>query len=343
MAELDIILRSELAEQYDLRTCLQKRPAGGINPRLIYEMAAEIRAARPDVLHIRGLGNEGFHGVVAGRLAGCRRILLSVHGSVGDVVFPQSTLRQQIVSKVLEPLSLRLADGVYCVCEYAANRQTIVRHVRRHMGFIHNAIPHFSDVDPSLRQALRSQFDLVADEIVGITVARLTREKGLDTLCDALGHLHKTRQCPRMIIVGDGAHRAAIEERLLEVAPGKVIFTGQRSDVPALLNMSDFFVLPSLHENCSMAILEAMSCGLPVITTNTGGNPELVRDGENGLLVPVGAPQELAFAIDCLVGDAEIRARLGNAGRLRARTNFGIEQMVCKFDAIYRQLLEAIP
>ena len=341
-SELKVVLESELAVKYEMKTCFQGRPAGGVNLGLICEMAAQIRSARPDLLHVRGLGNEGFHGVVAGRLAGCRRILLSVHGSATEIVYPQSRLRQQVVARILEPLSLRWADGVYCVCEYGASRPQVLRHAKRVFGTIYNAAPALPRT-PGARLRLRNSLGLSIKEVVGITVSRITREKGLYDLCDALGTLYRAGQCPKMVIVGDGNERVALQDYAERTAPGRWVFTGERQDVPDLLCMSDFFVSASLHENLSMAIIEAMSCGLPVIATDIGGTPEAVAHGETGLLVGVGDRDALADAVKRLATSSGLRLCFGQAARARAELKFGLERMTAGLDFVYSQMLRQIP
>ena len=105
MSGLRRLLGSSLAQKYRFETCFQPYPAGGINLNLIATMARQIRAYRPDLLHVRGLGNEGFHGYLAGRMAGCSRILVSVHGMVRDSVYYPNRWRQWIVSQILEPFT----------------------------------------------------------------------------------------------------------------------------------------------------------------------------------------------------------------------------------------------
>ena len=104
----------------------------------------------------------------------------------------------------------------------------------------------------------------------------------------------------------------------------------------------DMFVLPSLGEGIANTILEAMACGLAVVATDVGGNPELVQHGFNGLLVPAADPQALADAIVKLADDADLRLAMGKAGRQMAEQRFSLETMVARYQRLYSSLLQTL-
>ena len=117
-------------------------------------------------------------------------------------------------------------------------------------------------------------------------------------------------------------------------------FLGFREDVPELLSLFDVFALPSLSEGLSIALLEAMAAGKPVVATNVGGNPELIIDGETGLLVPAGDAGSLATAIGALLSDPAEARRLGANGMDRVKRCFGLESMVEGYQTIYERKLQ---
>jgi glycosyltransferase involved in cell wall biosynthesis len=338
MGSMHRLLGSDLRNKYDFTTCFQVRPAGGINVPMIFRMARQIRAVHPDLLIVSGLQNEGFHGLIAGRLAGCPRVVVSVRGFAGDLKYPHSRLRQSIVSKLLEPYTIRNADGVYCVCEYASKRDVIVRNARRHFGYIHNAVPVPAAI--SRNEDLRSSLGFTARDVVAICVARITREKGILDLCEALRILEQNHGGSlKFVLVGDGPDFQVVRETAESLKKVQVLLTGKRNDVPALLSMSDLFIFPSLHENLSNALLEAMSFALPVVATNVGGNPEVVLHGETGILLPPHNPTAIADAISLLAGDPDLRKKMGIAGRRRIEDHFSIPQWVDRLDQLYRTIL----
>ena len=338
------LLESELAEKYQFETCFQPRPAGGINLPLMRIMANRIRSLHPDLLHVRGLGNEGFHGLMAGRMAGCRRILVSVHGLVRDIVAWRGFYRygkQWVIGHLLEPYTLRHADGVYCVCAHDANRDVIVKYSRRLFGYIHNGVdlPPLTPPDP----ALRASFGFSATDTVGVYVGRLVLgHKGLLYLCEA-ARLMAARGEKRLklLMVGDGYDRSQIEAAAAGLPPGQVVFAGQRNDVFAILRVCDFLVLPSIRENLPNVLLEAMACQRAVVATRVGGNPEVVVPGETGILVPPHDPTALADAMQSLARDPEGCAAYGVAGRRRVETCFSMNHLTTKLDKVYQELLHS--
>lgn len=178
--------------------------------------------------------------------------------------------------------------------------------------------------------------------VVG-TVGRLQPVKSQITLVEAVGTLLRRRPDSasrlRLVLVGDGPERPALEaaiqaEGLADIAG----VTGWQDDVPALLASLDIFVLPSLNEGISNTILEAMACGLPVVATRVGGNPELVVDGETGYLFPVGDSASLADRLAAYLDEPGLRARQGEAARRRAETEFSMERMLGAYAELYRSL-----
>jgi glycosyltransferase involved in cell wall biosynthesis len=120
---------------------------------------------------------------------------------------------------------------------------------------------------------------------------------------------------------------------------GRVLFLGDRRDVSAVLASCDVSVLSSVSESLSNAIMESMASGLPVIACRVGGNDELIRDGENGFLVPAGNDEEMAERISMLVRQRDMRLSLGETARGDAQT-FTVERVCAEYESLYESLLE---
>ncbi len=171
---------------------------------------------------------------------------------------------------------------------------------------------------------------------------RLAEQKRVDDLLKALDLLQHVQPDIRTLIAGDGP----LKERLEETAHGyaldaQVRFLGHRNDVPRLLAAADLLVLPSSYEGLPNVVLEAMRFRKPVVATAAPGTTEVVVDGETGSLVPVGDVIVLARAIRDLVRDPALARRLGEAGRARAESHFGADNMVAQFAELYEQLARA--
>lgn len=190
------------------------------------------------------------------------------------------------------------------------------------------------------RAEVRAELGLT-DEVTGIVVARIDHLKGHDTLLQALAALRVFGTAPVLLIVGDGAERAARETlaRELRLSETQVRFLGFRSDVADLLAASDFFVLPSLTEGLPLSVLEAMAQRLPVVASAVGGIPELVTDGQEGLLVPPSDVDALTNALGRVTSDAALRDRFGAAGLTRVRSEFTFTEMLARYAALYESLM----
>jgi glycosyltransferase involved in cell wall biosynthesis len=121
----------------------------------------------------------------------------------------------------------------------------------------------------------------------------------------------------------------------------RVHFTGLRKDVPQILAAAAVSVLPSISEGISNTLLESMAAGVPVVASRVGGTPEVIEDGEHGLLVPPNDPEVLAGAISRVLGDPILAAKLGANGRRRVTQEFSFEAVVRQTEDLYRKLLAA--
>jgi glycogen synthase len=151
-------------------------------------------------------------------------------------------------------------------------------------------------------------------------VGRLAPQKGVSTLVAAAGLLQD--KSAQVVLVGDGPERKALEREAGRLGVGdRLHFVGflAHDRVPAVMSHADLLVLPSLYEELGTVLLEAMQAGLPVVASKTGGIPDVIEDGVNGLLVPPGDPEALARAIDRLLADRDLAHRLSEGAHQRAK------------------------
>jgi N-acetyl-alpha-D-glucosaminyl L-malate synthase BshA len=143
-------------------------------------------------------------------------------------------------------------------------------------------------------------------------------------------------------LVGDGPDRERVRDRVHDLdLNAHVQFLGERIDLPAILRQADLFLLPSESESFGLAALEAMACGVPVVASRVGGVPEVVTDGETGLLAEVGDVGAMAAHVVRLLGDEPLRARFAAAARERALAAFPLEATVARYEAVYRRVIAA--
>jgi glycosyltransferase involved in cell wall biosynthesis len=173
-----------------------------------------------------------------------------------------------------------------------------------------------------------------------ITVSRLSPEKDLTSMLHAVYLVVKTKPEFKLRIVGEGKERPKLEALCKELQIEKnVELLGERQDVPELLAESSFYVGSTLSEGISLTLLEAMAIGLPIVTTNVGGNPEIVVDGETGILVNPSQPKTLAEGILNMYEHQHRWATMSEAGRKRVEKNFDINRMIREYEQLYQTLL----
>jgi glycosyltransferase involved in cell wall biosynthesis len=192
------------------------------------------------------------------------------------------------------------------------------------------------------RTELRRQWGVPEEAPLLVTVGRLAPEKGHRDLLQAL-HLLASRpewRELRLLMVGTGARQGPLraEAEALGLAE-RVVFAGFQRDVPPFVQAADVFVLPSVREGLSLSALEAMALARPVVACRVGGTPEVVVDGQTGLLVSPAAPAELAEALAHLLHHPDLAQEMGRAGERRVREAFDLEQTVTKLENLYRALL----
>lgn len=175
-----------------------------------------------------------------------------------------------------------------------------------------------------------------------VLVARMLWDKGVGEFVEAARRLAEAGAKARFLLVGapDPANPASVPESTLRSWHGQhgVEWLGQRDDIPAVLQAAHIACLPSYREGLPKSLLEAAACGLPIVTTNAPGCREVVRDGVNGLLVPVRDAVALAKALEKLINDAALRRRMGEQSRLLAESEFGQEAIIAQTLAVYREV-----
>ncbi|MEI4801954.1 glycosyltransferase family 4 protein [Bacillus sp. NPDC077411] len=178
-------------------------------------------------------------------------------------------------------------------------------------------------------------------KIVITCVARLGPRKGHNILLDALSQMErKYTDNVKLLIVGDGEMRHTLEEQVNNLNLSMVEFLGERDDVPDILSKTDIFVLPTLNDSLPISIIEAMHSGICVISTPSGGIPELVNHSKTGILVEAGDANKLARALKYVIGNQQAREQLGKNARKFAKKYLTRETMIANIEQIYKKCLD---
>jgi glycosyltransferase involved in cell wall biosynthesis len=198
---------------------------------------------------------------------------------------------------------------------------------------------------PADADRIRCELGLERQTPLVAVVSRLTRLKGLENLLEAAAMLKPQYPDVRFLVVGETSpmevpYLDELKQLAVRLGVGdRVIFTGRRSDVPALLSSVNVSVMPSLNEALSNVLLESMAAGAPTVATRVGGTPEALVDEQTGLLVPPGDSQSLAAAISRLLNDRGLASRLGGAARRFVHDHLSVERMVSETEQLYSELL----
>ena len=190
------------------------------------------------------------------------------------------------------------------------------------------------------RVTVRAAEGAAIDDVVLLAVAALVRRKGIDVLLGSLALLAERGLRPPLWIAGDGPERVPLMTQAERSGlAAQVRFLGRRADVGSLLAAGDVVVLPSRREGLGVAALEAMAGARPVVASAVGGLGDAVVDERTGLHVPPDNAPALAAALERLLRDPGLRARLGAAGPQRVAEGFLPEQMVAAYERVYREIL----
>ncbi len=212
----------------------------------------------------------------------------------------------------------------------------------RKIRVIHNGVDveRFHAVPSSF--ALERAYGIPEHALVVGTIANLESRKGHSVLLRAAGTVLQQMPDTRFVLIGrDDGMRETLETFADHAGIRQaIVFAGQQRNIPEWLSIMDILVSSSHLEGLSNVLLEGMAAGLPIVATRVAGTPEVVVDGDTGLLVPPGEPDVLADAILRLLRDRKTRENMGSAGRQRVHTAFRIERMVAQTETLYRELLD---
>ena len=316
----------------------------GIEPQLVpvtsmvgvqsfLRVRRHLAAAGADLVHTH-LGTSDCIGTAAARSLGVPSVS-TLHAAAWDADSPRSRLRLR-----LSALARRhCADRIIAVSEGAKAAYLATGwDVAGHLAVIHNGVA--GTPEPGAGRTVREALAIPAGAPVIAMVSSLRPEKAHDVAIAALHVLRERHPGVRLLVAGDGPERPRLEARLGPLRDA-VVMAGHREDVMAVLDAADVLLHPSHTEAFPTVLLEAMAASVPIVATAVGGTPEIVRDGESGLLVaPPPEPARIAAAVGRVLEDRALRERLAAGGRARFERSFTLERWVEGTRALYEEVLE---
>ena len=295
-----------------------------LQPSAVPRLARLIKHSGCDVVHAH-LGYSAVLAPLAARIAGVPCVA-TLHTVSADL-----DLRDSIKEQLWVRVPGRLGRLVF-VSEAARSACAARFTPRPTWRVVHNGVDvsRFVDASPA-------PLDVPSGSPVVTIVAALREPKGHEVALRSWPRVLRAVPDAHLVVVGDGEHRHALESLTdaLELRD-RVVFLGNRDDVPAVLAASTLVALPSFTEALPTALVEAGAGGLASVATDVGGIPEIVQHGVTGLVVPPGDPGAFADAVVSLLRDPELREQYGAAARERAREHFSIEAWIDRLLALYR-------
>jgi glycosyltransferase involved in cell wall biosynthesis len=294
-----------------------------LDPRLVVSLRRELRRLQPDVVHTHLV-----HADVYGALAAGAPLVSTKHNDDRFRVGP---------FRLVERALTRRAGRVIAITE--ALRRFNVEQV----GLPEHKVEvvHYGLDGPPPAWAQNEPLLLPDGARVLLAVCRLTAQKGVDVAVRALAEIRRDYPDAILVVLGEGPERAALERLAGDLAIGDAVFLpGRAGDVAEWLERADTVVHPVRWEGFGLALLEAMLAERPVVASSVSSVPEIVVDGETGLLVPPDDPSALAAAISRVLANPDLAAAFAKAGRRRARAEFSVDRMTSRTIAVYERVLE---
>ncbi|MCX7020134.1 MAG: glycosyltransferase family 4 protein [Candidatus Sumerlaeota bacterium] len=308
--------------------------AGGLRWRTVRDaisMRRLIKRFQPDIIHVNGGRDSWLVATVLCWRRGRPRIARSKHN-----MYP---IKPHFFNWWLYG---RFFDRIVCV-------SSSVRQLCESTGFIPTqrlcTIFGAADCTPfdqaqGLRNDMRREFGYDDSHIVIAMTGRFRPEKGHGVLLDAAPMIFKAIPAARILIIGSGSLLGQIKTRIRsEGLHDHIKLAGFRTDIAACLSAADIFVQPSIMEGLSVSLLEACAARLPITASRTGGMPDVINDGANGILTEPGSAKELATTAIKLANDPALRNRLGSAARQTVEERFSMTAMAHKLDAMYQSMV----
>ncbi|MFC1853832.1 glycosyltransferase [candidate division CSSED10-310 bacterium] len=272
-------------------------------------------------------------GRIAARLAGCPIIIATEHNT-----YLFKSRIQQKIDKILARISDTIIAVTAAVAEFTAHQEKISR---QKFVVIHNGtdIQRFEQ-NNSDRDHIRQAYSIPEQNVIIGSIGRFVPQKDFSLLVQAFRLFQDHNPASNLMLVGDGPERSLLQKTAFELGISEhVIFTGFQNEVRPFLTAMDVFALTPVYEGLGLVLLEAMASGVPVVAAHVGGIPEVVLDGETGILIANREPQSYAQAFSHILENHDFRKKMCQAAKIRVQEHFSIQKMTLAYETLFKQSL----
>ncbi len=289
-----------------------------------------IRRHRPDIVHTHA----SLAGRIAARLNGVK--LVYTRHTAGRSHEPGS-LRWRLGSW----MNRILADRAIAVSDYMAELMECEGLPRGMIKRIYNGVDPARFCNAEYDPGQLKQEQGLDGRIVCSVLGRLEPVKGHQGLLEAWEKVYRSEPLAMLLVIGEGSQREELESRVKAAGLGEAVsFAGLKTDVKPYLAMSDVLVMPSIDESFGIALIEAMSMSVACVATGVGGMLEIIRDGQDGILVPPQDSDALAEALIRLMASPELRQKLGVSARQSVEERFSVQRLAGELGDLYLELMK---
>ncbi|MEW4489869.1 glycosyltransferase [Thalassoglobus sp. JC818] len=303
------------------------------DPTIISWLTKDLREFEPDI--IQGFL---FHGNIASRLAGARaKIPIKIAGH-------RVAERGRRWHLKIDRLTSRWVDHHVCVSQGVADFITQQLSLDpQHVSVIPNGVTETTSSSTTLSDqthSIRAEFQLAPETLIVLAAGRLHPQKGFSDLLNAFRIVRDNHSGFHLLIAGEGPQKQELETQIRDLKlEDCVTLIGYRSDLSTLMQQVDLFVLSSLWEGMPNVVLQAMECGLPVVTTEVEGVPDVIESNLHGVVVPIGAVPELAAACTEILSDPKLAEQLGRNAQNHVREHFTWAKTASMYEHLYECLI----
>ena len=304
---------------------------------VLSKLSKLIKEGKFDLVHTH-TSKAGFIGRLAAKIC---RVKIIVHTPHGHVFYSYFGKFKTAFFIKLEKWAAKFTDRIITLTGLGRDE-----HVRLGIAEAGKFLPVYCGIDLTRFlscqvdvEAERKRWQIAKDDLVVGMVSRLVPIKGVEYFIRAIPEIKKEMPRVKFLIVGDGPLKEGLEKLAENLGVGReIIFTGNRNDIPDFMAIFDVYVLTSLNEGLGRTLIEAMASGKCAVATRVGGVAEIVIDGETGILVEPKDPLGLKKAIVKLLTNKDLRDKMGNKAKERAKAFFGVDTMIEKTEKLYQEL-----